>query len=101
MRLVEVTHAPTPDRRDALVAFIERLTGQAGSRPLSDHLWLDLKEGGGPDLIQLLPGLQSQTRDARKVNGCRNFFVIHPFYSHRLQFLTSDVSFILDTRFDL
>ena len=51
MRLVEVTNEPTADRRDALVAFIERLTGQAGSRPLSDHLWLDLKESGAPDLI--------------------------------------------------
>jgi mycothiol synthase len=51
MRLIEVTHPPGPDRRQALVAFVERLTAEAGSRPLSDHLWLDLKEGGGPGSI--------------------------------------------------
>src|SRR5580765_2006790 len=51
MRIVEATRAPSPERRQALVAFVERLTARAGSRPLSDHLWLDLKEGGGPDLI--------------------------------------------------
>lgn len=44
--MVEVTHATAPDRRQSLVAFIERLAAEAGSRPLSDHLWLDLKDGG-------------------------------------------------------
>jgi len=53
MRLVEVTHAPTADRRDTLVAFIERLTMQAGSRPLSDHLWIDLKDGGSAASISV------------------------------------------------
>ena len=44
--MIEVTRPPAPERRHALVAFVERLAGEGGSRPLSDHLWLDLKEGG-------------------------------------------------------
>ena len=47
VRLVEITHAPTADRRESLVAFVDRLAASAGSRPLSDHLWLDLKDGDG------------------------------------------------------
>src|SRR4029079_13335362 len=39
MRLVEITRAAAGERRQALVAFVERLAGEAGSRPLSDHLW--------------------------------------------------------------
>ena len=33
------------------MAFIEGLTAEPAQRPLSDHLWLDLKEGSGPNLI--------------------------------------------------
>jgi mycothiol synthase len=53
MRLVEVTHAPVPERRHALVTFVERLAARAGSRPLSDHLWLDLKEGDAAGSISV------------------------------------------------
>jgi mycothiol synthase len=51
MRMIEITRAPARERRQTLVAFVENLAADAGSRPLSDHLWLDLKEGRGPDLI--------------------------------------------------
>jgi mycothiol synthase len=51
MRMIEITRAPARERRQTLVAFVEKLAAEAGSRPLSDHLWLDLKEGGGHDLI--------------------------------------------------
>jgi mycothiol synthase len=51
MRMVEVTRALTSPRREALVAFVERLTAGAGWRPLSDHLWLDLKDGHAPGPI--------------------------------------------------
>jgi mycothiol synthase len=49
--MVEITNAPDAGRRQHLVEFVERLTRERGSRPLSDHLWLDLKEGGAPGLI--------------------------------------------------
>jgi mycothiol synthase len=51
MRLVEITRAPDPGRRHDLAAFVERLATEAGSRPLSDHLWLDLNEGGRPGFV--------------------------------------------------
>jgi mycothiol synthase len=51
MRMIEVARPPAPERTHALVAFVERLAAEAGSRPLSDHLWLDLKEGAAPGLI--------------------------------------------------
>jgi len=53
MRLVEITRAAAGERRQALVAFVERLAGEAGSRPLSDHLWLDLKESAGTGSISV------------------------------------------------
>lgn len=53
MRLVEITHAPTPERRRALVGFVDRLAAGTGSRPLSDHVWLDLKDGDGSGSISV------------------------------------------------
>ena len=53
MRLVEITHAPAPARRDSLLAFVEQLAASGGSRPLSDHLWLDLKDGEGTGSISV------------------------------------------------
>jgi mycothiol synthase len=53
MRLVEITHAPTAARRRSLLAFVEQLTARSGSRPLSDHLWLDLKDGDGSGSISV------------------------------------------------
>src|SRR3954469_8391403 len=42
MRMVEITQSMAPERRRSLLAFVERIAAD-GSRPLSDHLWLDLK----------------------------------------------------------
>ncbi len=53
MRMVEITQATPPERRQSLVAFVERITAEAGSRPLSDHLWLDLKDGDGAGSISV------------------------------------------------
>ena len=47
MRRVEIVRRPTPAERDRHVAFVDDLTHELGSRPLSDHLWLDLLAGGG------------------------------------------------------
>jgi mycothiol synthase len=47
MRRVEIVHRPTPAERDRHVTFIDEITQELGSRPLSDHLWLDLLAGGG------------------------------------------------------
>jgi mycothiol synthase len=51
--MVEITRAPTTERRHTMVAFVTRLAARAGSRPLSDHLWLDLKDGGGAGSISV------------------------------------------------
>jgi hypothetical protein len=61
VRIVEVTGRPGPERRQTLVAFVEGLAAEAGARPLSDHLWLDLKEGGGPGLIAVSAADQNAT----------------------------------------
>jgi mycothiol synthase len=53
MRVVEITQAAATDRRQALVAFVQRLADAAGSRPLSDHLWLDLQERAGAGSISV------------------------------------------------
>jgi mycothiol synthase len=51
MRKIEVTRAPSPERRQDLIAFVERVAAVVGSRPFSDHLWLDLTKGGAPGFI--------------------------------------------------
>ncbi len=43
MRLVEIIRCPTEVERADLVAFIDQVTATTGARPLSDHLWLDLR----------------------------------------------------------
>ena len=48
MRLIEVVSRPDPDERRQLIEFVERVAATTGTRPLSDHLWLDLQAGGGP-----------------------------------------------------
>lgn len=48
MRVVEVLRAPSPETTAMLCEFVERVTETTGERPLSDHLWLDLRAGGAP-----------------------------------------------------
>lgn len=47
MRVVEVHHAGAADQTVMLVEFVEGVAETLGERPLSDHLWLDLRSGGG------------------------------------------------------
>jgi len=44
MRVVDIVHPPAESRE--LVAFVEDISATTGQRPLSDHLWLDLRTGG-------------------------------------------------------
>jgi mycothiol synthase len=46
MRRVEILQQVAPATRDALVQFVDDVTVRLGRRPLSDHLWLDLRSGG-------------------------------------------------------
>lgn len=56
MHLIEVIPEPTGAERAELIAFVERVTRSGGRRPLSDHLWLDLRAGDrpGPLVARLL-----------------------------------------------
>lgn len=51
MRLVEIIRRPTEAERSALVRFVLDVTAATGSRPLSDHLWLDLDAGGSDGFL--------------------------------------------------
>ena len=46
MRVVEVYRSPTVEQSELMVELVERVTAAKGERPLSDHLWLDLRAGG-------------------------------------------------------
>lgn len=50
MRLVEVIQSPDAASRTELVDFVGTQTERLGTRPMSDHLWLDLRSGS-PDLL--------------------------------------------------
>ncbi|MEJ7801489.1 MAG: mycothiol synthase [Ilumatobacter sp.] len=45
MRVVEIIRHPTDAQRRALTEFVELAGRRIGERPLSDHLWLDLRSG--------------------------------------------------------
>jgi mycothiol synthase len=47
MRRIEIVGSPTDAEREAMVRFVDHMTTVRGARPLSDHLWLDLRDGGG------------------------------------------------------
>ena len=51
MRVVTVLQQPDDDQISTLVAFVERVTAAQGTRPLSDHLWLDLRAGGSGGVV--------------------------------------------------
>jgi mycothiol synthase len=46
VHLVETIRRPGPGEVETTIAFVERVSSQLGARPLSDHLWLDLRAGG-------------------------------------------------------
>jgi mycothiol synthase len=51
MRVVTVLHHLDADQVAALTEFVDRVTEATGTRPLSDHLWLDLRAGGSPGFV--------------------------------------------------
>lgn len=51
MRVVTVLRQLDRDQTDDLVGFVERVTEATGVRPLSDHLWLDLRAGGSDGFV--------------------------------------------------
>lgn len=51
MRVVEIIQHPTAPQRRALIEIVERATERLGERPLSDHLWLDLRSGDGQGFV--------------------------------------------------
>jgi len=51
MRRVEILQRLSGTVRDELVSFVDGITAQLGARPLSDHLWLDLRSGGSDGFL--------------------------------------------------
>jgi mycothiol synthase len=51
VRRIEIVRRPSPEQRRDLIGFVERIGDRAGARPLSDHLWLDLRAGGGERFV--------------------------------------------------
>jgi mycothiol synthase len=51
MRVVEIIRHPGDDERQRLVDFVDQVTASEGTRPLSDHLWLDLNSDAGHGFI--------------------------------------------------
>ncbi len=51
MRVVTVLQQPDADQVATMCDFVERVTGATGTRPLSDHLWLDLRAGGSDGFV--------------------------------------------------
>jgi mycothiol synthase len=51
MRVVTVLQQPDGDQIVTMCEFVERVTEATGARPLSDHLWLDLRAGGSDGFV--------------------------------------------------
>jgi len=54
MRAVDILQRPTADEVAELIRFVDRATASIGERPLSDHLWLDLRNGGDDGFIAVV-----------------------------------------------
>jgi len=54
MRAIEILRQPNPDQVVALTEFVERTAASIGRRPLSDHLWLDLRHGGADGFVAVV-----------------------------------------------
>ena len=54
MVIVEIIRHPSDTERQQLIDFVDRLTGELGARPLSDHLWLDLNGGDGNGFVAVM-----------------------------------------------
>lgn len=59
MHLVEITRRPDDAAIATATAFVDGVTARLGERPLSDHLWLDLRAGGseGFHLVRIVDEL--------------------------------------------
>jgi mycothiol synthase len=51
VRRIDVVRRPSTEQRLQLTDFVERIATHTGTRPLSDHLWLDLRAGGAPGFV--------------------------------------------------
>ncbi|MFW2334614.1 mycothiol synthase [Ilumatobacter sp.] len=54
MRAVEILQRPTVEQIGTLTDLVERTAAATGNRPLSDHLWLDLRRGGGDGFVAVV-----------------------------------------------
>jgi len=51
VHLVEIVRIADARRREEVIGFVDRVTSRVGARPLSDHLWLDLRAGGSDGFL--------------------------------------------------
>ncbi|MFP5487519.1 MAG: mycothiol synthase [Acidimicrobiia bacterium] len=51
MHLVQIDRRPDDAVIASVSAFVDRVAETSGERPLSDHLWLDLRAGGSPGFL--------------------------------------------------
>lgn len=51
MHLVEIIRRPDAAQTATATAFVDRVADAIGTRPLSDHLWLDLRSGGSEGFV--------------------------------------------------
>lgn len=82
MRRVEIVQRAGGAHRDRLVRFVDELTAELGSRPLSDHLWLDLRAGGSDGFVavtadELDDDDDGSGDDARRILGLAQVSAAH------------------------
>lgn len=51
MRRIDIVFRLDDAERARLIRFVEEVAAASGTRPLSDHLWLDLLDGGAPGFL--------------------------------------------------
>jgi mycothiol synthase len=54
MRVVEILQRPSAEEVAELTEFVELAAASRGERPLSDHLWLDLRQGGTDGFVAVV-----------------------------------------------
>lgn len=69
MRMVEILQQPDDRALVPLVEFVDEITADTGTRPLSDHLWLDLSQGGSDGFVGVRIADADRTLAVAQVSG--------------------------------
>ncbi len=100
MRVVEILYRPTTDQIAELTEFVEREAELRGERPLSDHLWLDLRRGGTDGFVGVVARDESGPIALAQISAANDSSSLEAFVSADVRDRRHVVDDIAETALD-